>query len=143
MVWASRCDTGSVQRRRGAGLNDWMRLYGAQRYLVTAGTETVILRQPGQIADASFEATVGSIKSEDKPSGEGTERVTSRDVLISTDPASGTGGFADPGPSAHLVIQGVPWAIDMVVREGGGIARLRCVRREPTELSRNDYRMEA
>ena len=119
-----------------------MRIYGAQRHLVTAGTETVVMRQPGQIPDVSFQATVGSIKTDDKPVGEGIERVTSRDVLISTDPKSGTGGFADPGPSAHLVIQGVPWAIDMVVREGGGIARLRCVRREPTELTRSDYRME-
>ena len=120
-----------------------MEIYGAQRLLDTHGTETVVLRQSGQIADVSLQATVGSIKTDDTPGRQGVQRTTTRNVLISTDPTSGTGGFATPSPSAHLIIQGEAWAIMKVTKQGAGIAKLSCQRRETTELSRNEYREDA
>jgi len=85
-------------------------------------------------------AIVGPVEVSEDDEFEGRTSRSARSVMISTDPDAEGGGVASPGMEAKLTIDSVAWAIEAIEALTGSMARLRVVRIESMERTREGYR---
>ena len=116
--------------------------------MIADGARPVLLDQHGQTITytpvtgdpVELTAIVGPVEVSEEDESEGITSRSMRLVTISTDPAAEGGGVASPGTEAKLTIDSSAWAIESVEALTGSMARLRVVRPESIERSREGYR---
>ena len=115
-----------------------MALSGVPKLLAVLGQS--ITYTPVTGAAVSLTAIVGDVNILEDDETEGRTSRSSRDVTIATDPSASTGGVADPSLADKVTIGSEVWAVEPIEALAGAFVRLRVVRIESIERTREGYR---
>ena len=114
---------------------------GVPALMDTLGTAAVVYQEPEE-NPVTLTAIVGNMEVaevEGATSG-GRRKLARRTVIIATNPVGAYGGVANPRLSATVEIDGEVWEVEGIEAQGASMAKLNCVRKASTELSRGGYR---
>lgn len=122
----------------GSAFHDRMAVTGLPMLLSVHGEAVTYVPVTGSAV--SLTAIVGDVTTLDDDDEEGRTARASCDVTIGLDPAASTGGVADPSLKDKVTIGSDVWAVESIEALGGAFCRLRVVRDESIEKTREGYR---